>query len=157
MKKSKLKIFALIAEIVSGVAVLITVILLLYGVWENTNAVKVDTYDRLLSDMTAVFMTSATDDELAEAIRIRRNEDSKTQSEFQQFIDWRFFQALYLIYERAYIQWESGNMDDYQFERFRVHMCSADANGMDPELVKLIEDVTSQRFTDFTRSCLSEL
>ena len=156
MTNDKLQKWALIAEIGSGIAVLVTLIVLVIEVRSNTDAIKTDTYDRLVAEVIDWNTTIATDNEVGDAMRVFNFEGSDSANESQRYIIQRFIRSLWMIYERAFLQWEEGNMSDAQFVRFRTPIC----RGL-PEAIGLNLDIalrrqTSPSFSEFRDDCYGE-
>ena len=153
MTNSKLQNWALIAELTSGAAVVLSLVFLAVEIRSNTNAVKIDTYDQLVADAADWQMLIATDNELGEATRVRSSEGSDMLNEYQTFISERSGQSLYIIYERAFLQWDAGNITDVQFDRFRTQMCGNRGPRSGSTLDEALRRNTSRSFTEFRDRC----
>ena len=154
MKSERLQSWGQIAEIVSGVAVVITLVFLAFEIRSNTNAVKIDTYDRLVADVANWQMMVATNNELGEAIAVGGPRADDLRSDYQNFIVNRSAQSLWIIYERAFLQWEAGNISDVQFGRFRSQICTRPIIGT--SLDASLRRNTSASFTTFRDECRSD-
>jgi len=150
----KLQRWALSAEIISGFAVVITLIFLAIEIRSNTEAVRINTYDQLVADIADWDMLLATDNELGEAMMTRINEGIENMTDYQAFIDRRPGRSLYTIYERAFLQWEAGTITSRQFERFRSRICAIDLAESNPALDSNLRGATSQNFTEFRDQCV---
>ena len=85
MKNELLQSWALIAEIVSGIAVLVTLVVLIFQVSENTEATIAATYDSLVADMSEKVFSRGMDAEMAEIQLILRTDGYDALSELQKF------------------------------------------------------------------------
>ena len=156
MDNGQLQRWALIAEIVSALAVLITLIMLLMEIRSNTDAMKIDTYDRLIADMSNWYLETAMDNELSDAQFIRMVQGGEGTTEKQMFLDQRSTRSMYMIYERAFLQWHQGNMDDASFARFRYQICQENGSNFEQNILPGIRRTSSQSFMEFRDQCLGE-
>ncbi|PCJ22487.1 MAG: hypothetical protein COA96_14250 [SAR86 cluster bacterium] len=126
MKVLSLSNLALIAEIVSGVAVVISLIILISNLRDNTAAIRSSTYDNLVSDIAQWRQQRATNESLS---NIRFKRITSGLDELTPLERWKDFDmqiALYIHFERAFLQWSEGNLTDAQWERFSSSACSLD-------------------------------
>lgn len=128
MNNEKLQRWALVSEIAGGAAVLLTLILLLLEVRQNTQAIRTATYDGLVADLAHYNMTIATDDELGQMRFLNINGGRDSLTDYQLFLLTQINVARYQHYERAYIQWRAGNLEDSLWERFRDRICSVNGD-----------------------------
>lgn len=154
MNKEKLQTWALIAEIIGGFAVVLSLILLLIGVRENTDTLKAATYDSLLADLGEHRRAVFTNDSLTEfSSKPRENLTPAEQSRVQSSI-----LSVYYIFERAFIHWETGNLDENGWERFSRIICN---QYQGPEFQDYynayIDQFTTQSFQNFrSNECAGE-
>ncbi len=121
--KEKLQEFALIAEIVGGAAVLITLIFLVVETRENTNSIQAQTYQSLMSELNQRRESVSSSTEIA-AIQIGVMQDgfeSLNQIERYRFRQSRM--ALWGVYESAYFARERGILGDAEWSRFYSLIC----------------------------------
>jgi len=109
----KLERLALVAEIVSGIAIVVTLIVLVIEVRDNTNAVRAETRQSIAERVERITMTVATDDELAELVTAAANGESDL------FYDLRvraFVTAILRNSEEAYLQVQEGRLETDYFD-----------------------------------------
>ena len=148
MNKEKLEIWALIAEIIGGFAILVTLVLLVVEVSENTSTLKANTYDSLVADLGEWRLGNARNDYIP-TIRGPFSE----LSEVEQLRVRDSIVSLFFIFERAFIQWRVGNLDDDAWERFHRSVCSVSLN---PEFERnfgyAIDQVTTKDFENYRKT-----
>ena len=108
----KLERLALIAEIVSGIAIVITLIVLVVEVRDNTSAVRAETRQSLAERVERITMTVATDDELADLVTAAASGD------FELVDDLRvraFVTAILRNTEEAFLQVQEGRLEPGYF------------------------------------------
>ena len=124
MKNKQLRKWALGAEIVSAIAVVITVGFLAYQVMKNTNATQAQTYQLLMQEMND-YRTLFTGSEMA-AISIKARTQGwadldpveQRQLYATQIIRWGF-------YESAYFANKRGVLGEPEWRRFERAYCRA--------------------------------
>jgi len=153
----KLSDWASIAEIISAVAIVISLIFVGMEIRRNTEAEYLSSYDRLLAEMTDWRMTLATNPETLAA-----------WFSYQEAVDpesvdptvWRTGQvvgtALVQIYERAYYARVYGSIGDAEWSRFERNMCNPDSQTI-PKLTSTSRSRRfSQEFLDYLTQCVPE-
>ena len=120
MNNVNLQRYALIAEIVGGLAVVITLIFLILEIRANTEAVRINSYDQLVKDVAAWRLNLANNPHLLDVIS-RSGVEPISESESLPVRS--AFISLFQTYERAFIQFESGYLTELMWERFRRAMC----------------------------------
>lgn len=113
----------MIAEIVGGVAVIVTLIFLVIETRENTNAIHAQMYQTLMSELNERRESVASSPETAE-LRILVAEggfESLEPVQQVQFINSRA--ALWGVYESAYFARERGVLGDSEWSRFSSSIC----------------------------------
>ena len=143
----------MISEIIGGIAVIVTLVFLVVEVRANTQAVKSATYDSLVADTVDWRMTIATDNEI-QALNFITNTEGRGQLTPQQSnLDRIINVAVFQHYERAFLQWELGNLDDVGWERFKNQMCRPTGNpGFEANVGIRIDEITTERFTSYRKS-----
>ena len=149
MANDKLRRYALVAEIVSATAVVITLVFVAFQVKDNTAAVRASTYDGILSDHIDWRMTVASSPELLTAFVKDFNSDtnmSDVERQGQQFAR----QAVWQIYERAYFARKYETLGDSEWERYERSICGfASSTDVEAELGSYL----TVEFVDFAKSC----
>jgi hypothetical protein len=123
MKNKQLRKWALVAEIVSAVAIVVTIGFLAIQTMENTNALQAQTYQELMRDLNERRLAVAGPEYSAIDEKWRNNGlESLTYAETRQF---RIFAGyLWGIYESAYFANERGILGPSEWSRFHTAMCS---------------------------------
>ena len=112
----KLERLALIAEIVSGIAIVVTLIVLIIEVRDNTNAVRADTRQSIAERVERILLTVATDDELADLMSAAVAGDLELVDDLRVRA---FILTLLRNAEEAYLQVLEGRLD-YEYLEARL-------------------------------------
>lgn len=149
MANDKLRSIALVAEIVSAAAVVISLIFVAFQVKDNTAAVRASTYDNILSDHIEWRMTVASSPELLAAMVKDFNSDtnvSDSERQGQKFA----LQAVWQIFERAYFARKYETLGDSEWERYERSICDySSSTDVEAELGRYL----TIEFVDFAKSC----
>jgi len=121
--KLKLSDWAGFAEIFSGIAVVITLVLLILGIRENTAITRVAVCDRLIAEIGSVnrdALLNAEVDRIVSALFSRNIEDldERDRSRLGNYVLY-----LFRVYERAYFSEQYGILGDAEWERFSRQIC----------------------------------
>lgn len=120
----KLKKLALISEILSGIAVVVTLIFLVIGIRDNTNIIQAATYQDLLFGINDFNFSLINDAELARLWAGRLNR-SLGEMEPDDAIRLVYINRLvYRINDAAYFSFRNGSLNEDQWERFRQNICA---------------------------------
>jgi hypothetical protein len=147
----KLDAIAKFAEIVASVAVVASLMALVFEMRENTNTLRRTTYESLSTQVGAWRMVQATDPELH---RIYYKEVSAGEpwqlegAEKERFVE--YMTVLWQIYEQAFYANMYGDLERLQWERFRVWTCD---RPVPKEAWNEIRTVMSEPFVEFVESC----
>jgi hypothetical protein len=106
----KLERWALITEIVSGVAIVATLVLLIIEIRTNTAAVRSQNHSAVAQGIRELTMSIATDSEVARLLSPNLDWSAMTESEQEQLTG--FYSSLLRIAEEAYLQYRSGALDE---------------------------------------------
>jgi hypothetical protein len=150
----KLSEYAQIAEVVSGLAVVITVIVLVFEVRNNTAAVESATYDSLVSDMTAWRLAVVSNPSLIENIYSTQQLNSEGIEGVRIYERQYILMASFHIYERAYIQWQAGNLAGEGWERFERQICLDQGPGFKEGMGPRIKEAVIESFYEFWYACV---
>jgi hypothetical protein len=142
----KLERWALIAEIASGIAILITLVILVMGVRANTNVTRAAVYEGLMSDINQFNLSIIGDPELAVLWQGDRDLESLGGEDASRLI--LLNRVLFRIYEAAYFSFRNGSLGPSQWERFEVTICQVKQRG-DPALWADAVDVLSNEFASY--------
>ena len=131
MKGNKLRDMASIAEIVGGLAVIISLIFLIIGVGENTQALKRSSYESIMDRMVEWRTTWLTDPKLRNIMYLTNISEDYLEGE-DGYIQRQMKNSLYQIYERAFWANEYNQMGESEWERFSRSICGAKFGFWDP-------------------------
>ena len=150
MKNEELKKWALIAEIVGGIAVLFSLVILIVEVRNNTQAVRIAAYDSLVADISQWRIDNARDEVVSEIDFIIATDGRDALTPRQTAIRNNLVIGIFQMYERAFIQWESGNLDDASWERFRRMICGPSGSaGFEDSIGEPLNQMTLDRFREY--------
>ena len=128
MKNKQLRKWALGAEIVSAVAIVVTIGFLAIQTMENTNALQAQTYQQLQSELNAYRAIYAdSESNLTKALINAQDElDSGGMQSLSEDAYWILFNnstILWGIYESAYFADERGVLGEQEWSRFESAIC----------------------------------
>ena len=122
MDSNKLQKFALVAEVVAGIAIVVTIAFLAFEMRSNTNAVRAQTFQSLMQQINDYRMS------LVHPARVLANEkrrqsgwNSLSRVEKQELripalVNWG-------IYESAFFANERGLLGEAEWNRFQIAIC----------------------------------
>jgi len=149
MASDQLRSYALVAEIVSAAAVVISLIFVAFQVKDNTAAVRASTYDDILSDHIEWRMTVASSPELLAAFVKDFNSDTNV-SDAEKWGHRFAFQAEWQIFERAYFAKKYETLGISEWERYERSICgSSSSMDVESELARYL----TVEFLEFAKSC----
>ena len=156
MKKNQLRKWALGAEIVSAIAVVITVGFLAFQIMNNTNATQAQTYQLLMQEMNdyrliftepgvAAIATKFAQQGWADLDPVEQRQYYATQT-----IRWG-------LYESAYYANKRGVLGDAEWHRFERAYCRARKSDQavipwDPEGFTPVPELLTPEFVDFVQA-----
>ena len=117
----KLEHWAQIAEVLSGIAVVVTLILLVMELNQGRVAMQINTYHNLVSDLNDLDLTVVTDD--AYLLSSAANDGEWTELNLRK--RQRFYRAFFRTLESAYFARQGGSLNTVQWERFERNACGA--------------------------------
>lgn len=122
MNDNRLQKWALFAEIIGGLAVVVTLVFLIYETRENTNAIQAQTYQSLTAELNRTRETAILSD--LNSLQMRRSTEgvgSLTPSEIRKV---RFLaQSVWGVYESAYYAQIRGILGEQEWSRFSIAIC----------------------------------
>lgn len=146
MNDQKLQRLALISEIVGGIAVIVTLVVLIFEVRENTETLKAATYDSLVADLAQHLLENTHDEQVFEAQFIRSTEGLDALTPRQLLRRQQVFVTQFMHYERAFIQWQAGNIDDEAWNRFHRAICRIAGPEFEESVGPRINGITTDSF-----------
>lgn len=153
----KLSDWANIAEIVSAVAIVVSLIFVGMEIRRNTEAEYLSSYDRLLADTANFRMTLATNRETLEAFTaFREGIDSESTDPIFRLMGLHAATVSVQIMERAYFARMYGRLGDAEWGRYQTIMC--DPNNLSVRRMKsgARSDRFSQEFWEYLIQCTQE-
>jgi hypothetical protein len=145
----KLDTAAKLTEIVSGIAVIVTLVILVVEVRENTSVLQRNSFENLSNNLIEWRKVIVEDQELFNAWyrEVMANEDLSGE-EFKRFTV--HMEILWLTYEQAFFSYRSGFLGDEEWGRFNYWVC--DAYG--PKRVWLeVSKSLSEPFKNYVGTC----
>jgi hypothetical protein len=115
----KLQSWALAAEIVSGIAIVLTLVFLAMEIRENSAITRAAAYDRNIDSLNTWRLSMASDPELARIWSDITHSDATAQELQGGFVP----SALWGIYENAYHSKQYGILGPSEWGRFEVQIC----------------------------------
>ena len=125
----KLEKWGVIAEIVSGVAVLITLVVLIVGIRENTAITRVSVYGDLMDAIGEIDRLTIADRELDRLIATLFEGSTETLTDSERRTIRSYLNALFKTYERAYFSREYDVIGNAEWERFDRVICANSRRG----------------------------
>jgi hypothetical protein len=111
--------WALIAEIGSGMAVVVTLVLLIMEVNKNTEATQIATYTTISNELNALDLEVAADPELASLFW----DEERDRSELDEQRKFSLHRAGMRTFESAYFAYGGGSLSGGQWQRFERNAC----------------------------------
>ena len=121
--KLKLSDWASIAEIASGLAVLITLIFLVLGIRENTAVTRVFAYDSLMNSLNEIDANLLRDQELNQIVLSYYLGSGSELTDIQRKQVQRYLVMLFRTYERAFYGRQYDLLGETEWVRFEVSIC----------------------------------
>ena len=154
MKNKQLQRWALGAEIISAVAVVITIGFLAFQVMNNTNATQAQTYQLLMQEMNA-YRTLMAESGMAEIVEkvVQQGWDDLDPVDQRRLhgtatINWGF-------YESAYFANKRGILGESEWKRFEMAYCRRRKNQpylWNPEGFISMNELLTPEFVDFVET-----
>lgn len=145
----KLSDWASIAEIVSGIAVIVTLVFLILGVRENTEITRVSMYERSVDSLIRFRTEILSDPELTRLLgAFLDNELAEIEGldslRLRQMV-FNFFQ----IYEKAYFADKYGVLGQAEWSRFEVQICLQYSRAVSAQLADALRVVLTADFMEY--------
>ena len=150
----KLSDWASVAEILASVAVVITLILLLIGVRENTAITRASMYAGTLDQFNTFETAMLSDPELHEVFVRYINADTAGLSDSDRDRVSTMIAILFRTYDRAFIADRNRLIGDDEWQRFERAICNNFQLTRSAGLLAQVERLTSQSFWEYAvRTC----
>lgn len=155
MDKEKLKVWALAAEVISGIAVVVTLVFLVFGMRSNTSATQAQTYQLLMQELNAYRTLFAEPGMAAIVVKFEQQGwDALEPVEQRQLyatatIRWGF-------YESAYYANKRGVLGESEWQRFVRAYCRARRRGLpvpwNPKGLIPVTELLTPEFVEFVQA-----
>ncbi|MGD8340950.1 MAG: hypothetical protein PVH89_09215 [Gammaproteobacteria bacterium] len=155
--KLKLSDWANFAEILSGLAVIVTLVVLIVGIRENSAVTRVSAYGDLMQSVVDIESLVIQDPNLDRILTTFYEETTGGLSEDERRTVTTYAGVLLRNYERAYFSQEYGVISDEQWDRFERLIC---ANGRRAQLAGLdVENLEflTESFRDHIKTSCGEV
>lgn len=153
----KLSDWASIAEIISGVAVVITLIFLVLGIKENTEVTRASMYLRSTDKIIEWRNLMISDAEVAQLFKAFSDGNYEGMSGVNAYRQGQIVLNLYQIYEQAYFAEQYGFMGRAEWRRFEVQICYFYDNIQEsPSLFTRVNGVMTKEFSNFMQDLCQE-
>jgi len=151
----KLEKWALIAEIFSGFAIIVTLAVLIYETRQNTDATYAASYDLLSRDLADWRMALASNPEMQASYFefVNRLDEGRREADDGNDTGGLVGDTLFLIYERAYFGHTYGRLADEAWERYERVICGNLSRRMWPVIRP---NLMTKEFSGFVDECLRE-
>lgn len=120
----KLSDWASIAELVSAIAVVVTLAFLIVGIRENTAITRVSVYGDLTQEFIQLDVLRMQDAGLARVVEAFFEETTEALDESERLTLDMYVQVIFRNYERAYFSQEYDIIGDEEWSRFEFVICA---------------------------------
>ena len=120
----KLEKLAQVAEIVSGAAVVVSLVFLILGIRENTAMTRVSVYSDLMDSVVRLESLRVEDENLERVLGTFYNETTDTLNDSERGTVTAYVATLFRNYERAYFSREYDVIGDVEWGRFERLICA---------------------------------
>ena len=147
----KLSNLASVAEIISSIAVVITLIFLTLGIRENTEVTRVATYDRNIDSLNEARGWIANSPELSTLYRAFLNDETATIEEPRITQLNLLMNAMFGVYEKSYFAYQYGHIGESEWGRFDMQICIQYSHMMtgQPILIESLRRSSAPEFLDY--------
>lgn len=155
--RRKLSDWANIAEIFSGVAVVVTLIFLILGIRENTEVVRASMYQRSTDQIIEWRNLMIADREVAHLFEAFFSGDNEGLSEIDARRQRQLVLNLFQIYEQAYFAEQYGLLGPAEWRRFEKQICTFH-NRLQafPAFFDFVNNVMTEEFAKFMKNLCQE-
>jgi hypothetical protein len=146
----KLSDWASIAEIVSGIAVLVTLVFLVLGIRENTEVTRAMAYDRNIDSLSEVRREIVTNSDAARLWQAFQDDDierlePQDSVRLRQLVFW-----LFGVYEKSYFANQYGVLGLSEWNRFAYQTCLQYEHVLaSPSLLPGLRAILTTEFIDY--------
>jgi hypothetical protein len=145
----KLSDWASIAEIVSGVAVVVTLVFLIRGIDENTELTRAALYASHINAFNEQSRDAYSDPEVARIFRAWLVEDFSSLSESDNARLEQMVAYFFRSYEGAFLAHQSGLYGEFEWERMERSTCDNYGRAIAGGFAYLLDALMTRPFLDF--------
>jgi hypothetical protein len=148
--KLNLAELANIAEIASGIAVVVTLIFLIIGIRENTDVTRASMYSRNTDALIRVRDRVAADPDIAKWYQQLFN-DELVRSDLEPHQYWQLgmvISNLFSVYENAYFSRQYGALGESEWRRFDTNIC-LQWRRMPSDIKDVLFNTMTEEFIDY--------
>lgn len=156
----KLSDWASIAEIVSSLAVVFTLVFLIFGIRENTEITRAAAYDRNIDSLNEARGWIANSPELSTIYRAFLNDETAAIEEPQITQLNLLMNAIFGVFEKAYFAFQYGHIGQSEWSRFERQICIQYSHMVTgpPVLIESMRRSFTEEFLDYIgEQCVDEL
>lgn len=149
--KLRLSDWASVAEIVSGIAVVVSLIFLIVGIRENTAVMRAAAYDRNIDALNATRVQIVSDDEHARLwLAYEAGEASKLEGIDRLQLN-TTINMVFGNYEKAYFNHKYGVLGESEFTRYERQICiNLERLNQLPDLKADLATVVTEEFLEYS-------
>jgi hypothetical protein len=147
----KLSNWASIAEIFASLAVVLTLVILIFGVRENTEVVRAGSFDDLLGDVNELALSIAANERLTGIFRRYMNGESGDLTEDERFTLLILLRTAFRSLEKAYFAYQYGTVGRNEYSRFDEQACRDFARA-GTDLWREINTVLTAEYAEYVES-----
>lgn len=119
MDDRRVRYWAQLAEIISGVAVVVTLVFLIFEVRENSEMIRANTFDRNIESLIDVRMHIASNENSLRVMTDHWGIESPDDLRRQLYVV-----SIWSIYEKTYYSQRYGLVGTAEWERFETRICN---------------------------------
>ena len=150
----KLSDWASIAEILSSIAVVVTLLFLVFGIRENTEITRIAAYDRNMESVNLWRYELAKDAGLVRLFGTfnRRLSEEATDAEVELFQLNLLLNALWGTYEKSYYAYQYGILGSSEWSRFEIQMCRGRELALEAGVWEFMVPLWTEEFANYVAS-----
>ena len=153
----KLSKWGSIAEIISGVAVVVTLVFLILGIRENTEVTRAATYDRNIDSLNQSRIEMVKDPEIARFWHAFETHQTDSLDELERFRLGTYINIVFGNYEKAYFARKYGILGESECSRYARQICVNQGRlRSTSDLRADMETVVTDEFTDYMVSMCAD-
>ena len=145
----KLSDWASVAEIVSGIAVVVTLVFLIRGIDENTEIARAAMYASQINAFNEQARDAYSDPEVARIFRAWLEEDFSSLSESDKARLEQMVAYFFRNYEGAFLAHQSGLYGEFEWQRMAKNTCDNYGRAVTGGFVYLLDALMTRPFLDF--------